>query len=105
MRKWLSSMLPLNWLRKRHPNRGQAQVIRDGGGAGDLLQWIRGRLGHAPHRVRSAPLLAYFPFGFRRPGQEHHFHIPFRCTPWLAQTWEKDNQRSLVGKMAMAVFS
>src|SRR5260370_38371870 len=48
MLKWWSRMLPLNWLRKGHPNQIQAHVRGDGS---YLLQWIRERLSHAPHGV------------------------------------------------------
>jgi len=57
-------MLPLNWLRKEHPNQIQAHVRGDGG---DLLQWIRERISHAPHGVRPSRMSAFW-LRMPRPG-------------------------------------
>src|SRR6266700_7431053 len=57
-------MLPLNWLRKGHPNQIQALVRGDGG---DLLQWIRERLSHAPYGMRLSRMSAFW-LQMPRPG-------------------------------------
>jgi hypothetical protein len=101
MPKWWSSMLPLNWLRKGHPNQIQAHVRGDGG---DLLQWIRERLSHALHGVRSrfshVCLLAS-----DAQARNTAFTSRLRSTTWLAQTGEKDNHLFPAGKIAMTLFS
>src|SRR5712692_7584479 len=102
-------MLPLNWLRKGHPNQIQAHVRGDGG---DLPQWIRERLSHAPHGVRPSRL----PLGFGYSGQEHRFHIPSQVRNLACskrgkrrenreKRWEKDNPLFPAGKIAMTLFS
>ena len=105
-------MLPLNWLRKRYPNQIQAHVRGDGG---DLLQWIRERLSHAPHGVQPrfwhVCLLAS-----DAPGQEHRFHIPSQVHNLACSNrgkrrenrekrWKKDNHLFPAGKIAITLFS